>query len=85
MFLFSNNCCRTGFGSDSLAVLQSLRKIIFPSLEFTIGTVPIIPYIGVAFSFLGLLSLDCYRFDFLMKRQRVAIKSGSTVEQLIDQ
>ena len=36
------------------------------SLEFTMEIMPINPYIGVVFSFMGSLSLDRYHFYLLM-------------------
>ena len=44
----------------------------------------ITPYVGVVFSFMGSLALDCYHFYFLMILNQnanisVTMKSGSTV------
>ena len=44
--------CTTGFDSDCLMA--------------TIEIMPIIPYMGVVYSFMGSLSLDRYHFEFLM-------------------
>ena len=41
-------------------------KIIAIVIEFAVEIIPVIPYIGVAFPFMGLLTLDHYHFYFLM-------------------
>ena len=52
--------CRTGFDSNSLTAAEIAARLSL-SLEFAIEIIPIIPYIGVVFSFMGSLS-----FYFLM-------------------
>ena len=51
--------CR--FNGDSLTAAKIATKKLSQSLEFAIEILPILPYIGVVFSFMGLLS-----FCFLM-------------------
>ena len=58
--------CRTGFNSDGLTAKTIVTRNESLSLEFAIEVTPIIPYIGVVFPFMGLLSLNCYHFYFLM-------------------
>ena len=50
---------------DLIAALSRLQKLLL-SLDFTMEMRPIRLYIGVFFSFIGLLWLYHYHFDFLM-------------------
>ena len=58
--------CRTRFYSDSLTTHENSDEKWLLSLEFVLEMVPIIPYIGVVFPFIGSLSLDHNHFYFLM-------------------
>ena len=60
-------CYRAGFDSNGVTAAKIIAtEELLLSLEFAIDIMPIKPYTGVAFPFMGLLSLDCYHFDFLM-------------------
>ena len=52
-----------------------------------INITPTITYIGVVFSYIGSLSVDCYYLHLLMEtaNMAVAIKSGSTGAELDEQ
>ena len=43
----------------------AVKKLLI-ALEFAMEITPIIPYIGVVFSFMGSLSFNCCNFSFLM-------------------
>ena len=57
--------CRTGFDCESLTAAKNSDTNLLLLLEFTIEIMAIIPYMGVVFSFIGLLSLDLLSFLFL--------------------
>ena len=55
---------RTRFDSDGVTAAKTKKLLL--SLEFAIEIKFIIRHIGVVFSFMRSLSLDCYNFDFLI-------------------
>ena len=56
--------CRTGFDSDGLTAAKIATEN--DCCRIAIEIMPIVPYVGVVFSFMGLLSLDRYHVYLLM-------------------